>query len=157
MTNIQYKIGDATFPDSRGNKIIVHVCNDAGGWGRGFVLAISKRWPQPEMAYRRWYREREQNSFCLGAVQFARVESDIWVANMIGQHGLAREADRPPIRYEAVEAALLQVAEKGIELAATIHMPRIGCGLAGGKWGKIEPIILRTLCAKGVDVSVYDL
>jgi hypothetical protein len=31
---------------------IAHVCNDRGGWGKGFVMAISQRWPQPEMEYR---------------------------------------------------------------------------------------------------------
>jgi hypothetical protein len=36
-------------------------------------------------------------------------------------------------------------------------MPRIGCGLAGGTWDKIEPIIERTLLAKGIEVVVYDL
>ena len=25
-------------------------------------------------------------------------------------------------------------------LSASVHMPRIGCGLAGGKWEEIEPI-----------------
>jgi hypothetical protein len=35
-------------------------------------------------------------------------------------------------------------------------MPRIGCGLAGGKWEQIEPIIERTLLNKNVEVYVYD-
>ena len=35
-------------------------------------------------------------------------------------------------------------------------MPRIGCGLAGGSWETIEPIIARTLGAKGLKVVVYD-
>ena len=35
-------------------------------------------------------------------------------------------------------------------------MPRIGCGLAGGKWEEIEPIIERTLATAGVEVTVYD-
>jgi hypothetical protein len=35
-------------------------------------------------------------------------------------------------------------------------MPRIGCGLAGGKWEKIEAIIDRTLLAAGIGVTVYD-
>ena len=42
MTEINYLKGDATQPHSQGTKIIVHVCNDLGGWGKGFVLAISK-------------------------------------------------------------------------------------------------------------------
>ncbi|WP_261986759.1 hypothetical protein [Actinomadura sp. HBU206391] len=45
--------GDATSPQAKGPKIITHVCNDRGGWGKGFVLAISRRWPEPEREYRR--------------------------------------------------------------------------------------------------------
>jgi hypothetical protein len=36
-------------------------------------------------------------------------------------------------------------------------MPRIGAGLAGGKWDDIQPIIQDVLCSQGVDVYVYDL
>ena len=43
-----------------------------------------------------------------------------------------------------------------MELKATVHMPRIGCGLAGGTWDNIEPIIERTLCEADIEVSVYD-
>ena len=42
MTAIQYLTGDATAPTASGNKIIAHVCNDIGGWGKGFVLAPLK-------------------------------------------------------------------------------------------------------------------
>lgn len=36
-------------------------------------------------------------------------------------------------------------------------MPRIGYGLAGGRWEEIEPIILDELVSKGVEVTVYEL
>lgn len=52
MTGITYVRGDATAPRGEGVKLIVHCCNDPGGWGRGFVLALSRRWPEPEAAYR---------------------------------------------------------------------------------------------------------
>ncbi len=42
MTTIQYLKGDATSPQAKGTKIIAHICNDIGGWGKGFVLAVSK-------------------------------------------------------------------------------------------------------------------
>jgi hypothetical protein len=29
-------------------KLICHICNDLGGWGKGFVLALSRRWEGPE-------------------------------------------------------------------------------------------------------------
>jgi O-acetyl-ADP-ribose deacetylase (regulator of RNase III) len=137
-------------------KIICHICNDLGEWGRGFVLAISSRWEQPEKAYRAWHADRDQNDFGLGAVQFVQVEPNIWVANMIAQHGTKSEGDIPPIRYEAVAECLKKVAAKAAELSASVHMPRIGCGLAGGEWTKIEPLIVEALCQRGVAVSVYD-
>lgn len=43
MKTITYLKGDATNPQSEENKIIAHICNDIGGWGKGFVVAISKR------------------------------------------------------------------------------------------------------------------
>jgi hypothetical protein len=37
-TPIRFVRGDATSPRARGPKLIAHVCNDLGGWGKGFVL-----------------------------------------------------------------------------------------------------------------------
>src|SRR6478735_7875934 len=113
--SIIYLRGDATAPVGEGERIICHVCNDSGGWGKGFVLALSRRWAQPEEQYRAWYSERSQNDFGLGAVQFVQVEPTIWVANMIGQHGIKRGSSGPPIRYEAVALCLQQVAGKAAE------------------------------------------
>lgn len=154
MTSITYIAGDATQPQAKGVKIIAHVCNDLGRWGKGFVLAISKRWSQPEEEYRAWHRDR--NGFELGAVQFVQVEPYVWVANMIGQRGIKSGSKGPPIRYEAIETCLTHVTHKAQELSASVHMPRIGCGLAGGKWERIEPLIHSTLCAADVPVYVYD-
>ncbi|MFI2203484.1 Appr-1-p processing protein [Streptomyces sp. NPDC020192] len=69
MSGITYIRGDATVPLAKGTKVIAHVCNDIGGWGKGFVLALSRRWPEPERAYRAWHRDRARNDFALGAVQ----------------------------------------------------------------------------------------
>jgi hypothetical protein len=35
-------------------------------------------------------------------------------------------------------------------------MPRIGCGLAGGRWERIEPLIQHNLAERGIPVTVYD-
>ena len=61
-----------------------------------------------------------------------------------------------PVRYEAIEQCLTQLAIEAKSLNASVHMPRIGCGLAGGKWELIEPVIERTLSANDIDVYVYD-
>lgn len=157
MKIINYLVGDATKPQCEGNKIIAHICNDIGAWGKGFVLALSKLYPEPERAYRDWYAMREQNDFALGAVQFVAVSPEIVVANMIGQHGIRKTGGIPPIRYDAVKTALETVGQKALETNASVHLPRIGCGLAGGFWDKIEPLIEKQICNKGVMVFVYDL
>ena len=41
--SIRYVEGDATRPLGNDPCIVVHICNDFGAWGRGFVLAISGR------------------------------------------------------------------------------------------------------------------
>lgn len=151
---ISYLIGDATAPDGEAPGVIAHVCNDSGGWGKGFVLAISRRWPEPEAAYRRWARSSQ--NFELGMVQLVKVEDQLSVANMVAQHGYVSRANPVAIRYDALAKCLSKLASR-IEQATIIHMPRIGCGLAGGNWEKIEPLLEEHLALAGFDVRVYDL
>lgn len=154
-SKIKYINGDATEPIGNGNKIIVHVCNDIGKWGRGFVMALSRKWQAPRDEYRRWFKSKEE--FELGEVQFVQVEDAIWIANLIGQQNLTEDNfGKPPIRYEAVENGLNEVALKAKELNASVHMPRIGCGLAGGEWKLIKEIIMKTLIANDIPTTVYD-
>ncbi len=164
---INYIMGDATDPWIDGNKIIAHVCNDIGGWGRGFVLSLRERWPFAEQQYRRWHQEdhnmpgMEDSRFVLGNVQFVPVSSKdngkIIVANMIAQRDVVIDKDgRPPIRYDALSSCLRKVNEMAECIGnATVHMPRIGCGLAGGSWSEVEKIIAKEL--SGCEVYVYDM
>jgi len=144
-------------PKAAGSKIIAHICNDGGAWGKGFVLALSKISPAPERAYRKWYAERNRNDFALGALQFMSVSEDVTVANMIGQHGIRTIGGIPSIHYAAVETALETVGKK-----LSPKTPRFICrasaaASAGGSWREIELLIERQICALDVPVFVYDL
>lgn len=164
---IIYIKGDATQPRGDGPKILIHVCNDRGGWGRGFVVAISKRWGSPKDQYKKWFRETtdpDAGRFELGSVALVEVEPELWVANMIAQEGYGPSGDlqhRPPgdsstpIRYQSLKDCLTKVARAAREKGATIHAPRIGCGLAGGSWAKVEPLIQETMA--DLRVFIYDL
>ncbi len=149
---INYVKGDATAPQSEGVKIITHCCNNIGAWGAGFVLALSRRWPHVERAY------KKLRAYNLGDVQFVQADDNIVVANIIGQDGISDGFlyNKTPIRYPAIEAGLVRVATQArmYNPHASIHMPRMGCGLAGGTWDQMEPIIAKTL--DGLDVTVYD-
>ena len=58
--------------------------------------------------------------------------------------------------HHAEEEALARLADKALELGASVHMPRIGCGLAGGTWSRVEPLITERLVRRGIAVTVYD-
>lgn len=120
-------------------------------------MALSRRWPEPEREYRRWYRERADNDFGLGAVQFVKVDDDLQVANMVAQHGLRPTVAGPPIRYEALDRCLNILADQAAKDGATVHLPRIGAGLAGGDWGRIQEMIAAALSARFVRGTVYAL
>lgn len=157
MSKLEYVVGDATRPQANGVKILVHCVNNVGKWGRGFVVAISNRWEEPEAAYRKLFRDLGPNKFrnLLGQIQLVRVSSDIVVANLFGQDGVGR--DPKPIRYEALRKgceALSRIA-KAHPQEVVFCAPRLGCGLAGGDWETVEQILEQTL-ATDFRIIIYD-
>ncbi len=157
MNNITFLTGDATAPEGAGQKIIAHVCNNMGAWGAGFVMALSERWRQPQREYQLWASKSRDRLLRLGEVQFVRVSPDITVANIIGQHGTRPLGNLQPIRYEAMVQGLTLTAIRAIETNASVHAPRLGCGLAGGEWRVVEQLLRDAVCARGVPVFIYDL
>lgn len=157
MTSINFVIGDATRPQGEGPRIIAHCCNDVGAWGAGFVLAISRRWKSPEARYLSWAERTRPDALPLGEVQFVDVLDQIVIANIIGQRGCGYTDGVPPVRYDAIMRGFVRVAAEALRRRASVHMPRLGCGLAGGDWQTVEKIISDTLCAHDLQVTVYDL
>lgn len=148
---IKYVEGDATQPIGDGPKIIAHICNSKGAWGAGFVLAVTKAFgPGPSDMY----IDGIARGLKLGETQLVKLNRfpDITIANMMAQVLDYRQG--PNIRYEALEKCLKDVAAHAKEIGASVHGPRFGAGLAGGKWRIIEPIILDAL--KDVDITIYD-
>lgn len=151
---LKYVKGDATEPIGDGKKFIIHCCNDLGLWGAGFVLAISKKWKDPEIQYKSWF-ENQKNKFKLGSIQIVPVDNDISVVNMIGQSGVRNKSNPTPIKYDAIRKCLKQVAIAAKFNKASVHAPQFGSGLAGGDWGEIENIINEELIEKNIDVTIY--
>jgi len=171
---IQYIVGDATEPKLVGESnmgFLVHCCNDAGLWGAGFVLAVSKKWPDVGRAYGEWRDgvdtiHRTTGDFQLGEVQFVQVQPDLVVCNLIGQHAVAGSPNvhnqgGPPVRYEAIELGLAKIRLAMIGVAnmghtPTFHSPKFGADRAGGKWDLIENSINHTMGATGIASTVYE-
>lgn len=144
--------------------VIAHVVNDVGAWGAGFTAALSQRWPEPEAAYRRGYREKvapaSATPFTLGAATFVPVPSDTparwWVANVLAQRGLPT-AGRQPLDLDALPSGLAAVAAFAASQQASVVCPRLGAGLARGRWPAIVALLASQVVAAGVDVCVYTL
>ena len=146
---INYLKGDATKPQVvDGDRLIVHICNNRGGWGRGFVVAISNRWKEPEQEYRKNISEMR-----LGDIQIVQVEERLYVVNMIAQNGFRNMSNPVPLSYKALEKCMEKLKDELRNYNnPSLHMPRIGCGLAGGKWFEVVKLINIT-----ENIYVYDL
>ncbi len=149
--------GSALEPRGDGNKIVVHLVNDkTPNWGGGgFASAVRRHWPQVQEDFRDW-AEHQRSNLKLGSVRLCRVDDQLMVASVVAQHGYG-PSDKPRIRYTALRDGLRSVGKAAAVRGASIHMPRIGTGQAGGSWNIISDIIQETLVDEGLGVAVYDL
>jgi O-acetyl-ADP-ribose deacetylase (regulator of RNase III) len=76
---------------------------------------------------------------------------------MIAQRSLGMQNGIPAIRYEFLDVCLKKVADTCKKYGASVVGPKIGCGLAGGKWDKVEPLIIKNLCEQDIPVYIYEL
>lgn len=135
---INHDEGDATLAPGVRPAAIIHVCNDAGGWGAGFVLALSKRWALPEKVYR---KAAAGHVLALGMNQVVRLADGLWVVNMVAQRGWGKGGRA--VSYDALDECLSDVYTNVVPFTGVkrIHAPLIGAGLGGGDWGVIEAIL----------------
>ena len=153
---LKYMVGDATVPEAGGHRMIIHIVNDEGVWGGGFVSALGKRWPRSHTEYRRWYIARRD--FKLGNVLEVNLRSDTTIVHMMAQSGTEPDDEgNPPIRYEALEECLDKVAELANYSGSSVHGPKFGSGLAGGDWDEVEELIIECLIKKGINVTIYEI
>lgn len=154
---ITFLTGDATKPHGEGHRVIAHVVNDgATRWGgRGFANAVRRKWPQIQDDFRDWAESCQQNHR-LGETHACRADDEISVFSMIAQHGYGKSR-LPRIRYHHLAHSLSELCDFAKREDATVHMPRIGCGEAGGNWTIVQDLILENLSDHGISVTVYDL
>jgi O-acetyl-ADP-ribose deacetylase (regulator of RNase III) len=145
--------GDATEPRGNGLRIVAHVVNDkAATWGAGFARVVGRKWPLVQEDFKIW----AETHLRLGAAHLTAISDDVAVFHMVAQRGYG-PSPKPRIRYGALSACLRVLADVASDRGASVHIPRIGCGQAGGDWAVVSELIDEHLCRRGVAVSVYDL
>ncbi|MFB4359813.1 macro domain-containing protein [Pantoea sp. BS_8] len=153
---IHYHSGDASIPFKE-SVIILHVVNNLGKWGKGFVLSLSKRYPLAKEKY----LASSRIGYKMGDVQFIEVDTlnRVFVANMVAQEGIKksqRDAKRY-ISYEALEECLEIASDYALCNRLEVQMPMIGAGLGGGDWQVIIDIIKDKLTYKKIPCHILTL
>ena len=154
---ITFLKGDATCPTVEGKKIVAHVVNDATpNWGgHGFAQAVKTKWPAAQEAFRKWVQE-DPERLALGSLHIADVDPETAVASMVCQKGYG-PSPKLRLRYFALETCLRHLSQIAAERSASIHMPRVGSGQAGGSWFLVQELITNVLLSEKAPVFVYEL
>jgi hypothetical protein len=156
--SISYVAGDATTPRGSGPRLIAHVVNNqASRWApHSLAGQLAQTYPHAAFLFSTWVLD-DPTRLHLGNVHFADVPGqDLTVASMVAQHGYGPSAEMR-LSYEALGSCLRTVAEQAARLGASVHLPRIGTGQAGGRWPVVRELIDRTLCRHHIPVTVYTL
>jgi hypothetical protein len=153
---IEYVIGDATAPGGSGERVVAQIVNNrTPTWTPlGFPGAVKKKWPHAQADFHVWATNRE--NLTLGRTHHTEVKPGLHLMSMVAQAGFG-PSPVPRLRYEALRDCLRSVCEFAKERKASVHLPRIGAGQAGGSWPIIRDLIEEEIGWKGVKVLVYDL
>jgi hypothetical protein len=153
--------------DGSKNILVPHCCNDIGGWGTGFVVAISKFDKNAEMCYRSWYAGKPSEcllstakGFALGETQVVPCKLNTEIVNMVGQYRNISQGERVPVRYWAIARCMrwlaLRIKNRDV-IGTEIWAPKFCAGLARGNWDFIEALINEIWVAEGIPVTIYEL
>jgi O-acetyl-ADP-ribose deacetylase (regulator of RNase III) len=132
--------------------LIIHQCNCFNTMKSGIAPKIAKAFP--------WAKEADDltvrgDSDKLGT--FSLGIGKPLIVNLYGQYDWrGRQCGIVETNYNAIHVALTDIAE-GLTVdnfSGKIGIPKIGCGLGGGDWSIVKPIIEDTL--KDFDVYYYE-
>lgn len=177
MNKINYIEGDlfAGISNKSSNIMIPHVVNCKGAWGAGFVLPLTKYYPNARDEYIWWANGKgrtyvgnliteessyaELTSFEMGITQFCKVSDNVVVANMNAQ---TLGGGFRPLYYNYLSSCMDKVAQHcedgycvdgGYEIVA----PLFGSGLSQGDWNIVEELITDCWLRKNINVTIYYL
>lgn len=114
--------------------VIVHGCNCFNQMGAGIAAQISKEFP---LAYEIDKKTQRGDRGKLGKYSSAKLDSGLTVVNAYTQYDYGSKGQH--VDYEAMREVFKRIKQDFS--GQRIGYPKIGAGLAGGDWEKIERII----------------
>ena len=139
-------------------KLIAHGVNCQGVMGSGVARALFLKWPQVRNEYLNLHEEcnkKDPEEF-LGWTQPVFVGEGKIIVNCWTQQNYGASSNQVYLSYNALRQCLHDLRDLAINYGIkNIAIPRIGCGLAGGDWGKVKPMVEEILF--DLNVKVYYL
>ncbi len=131
--------------------IIAHGVNCRGAFGSGIAGIVAKLYPRARRLYIHKYKAK---GWKLGDVQFVAQNDGKCIANCATQldFGYMKVCNA---NYPAIRACMESVKDFAKGKKATIALPKIGAGLAGGDWSIIKVILEEVF--SDYDATVYYL
>lgn len=156
--NLTFVTADLLTDIGEGPIIFAHVVSDSvRGWSRfGVAGSLGKAFPDFAGAYRAWTLS-DSAHLTLGNVHFVeRVIQgrSVTVASIVAQAGFGR-ASHDRLQYDALDTAFQKICQEAKKQSATVHVPRLGAGQAGGRWDRVEDLLLADLTRHEVQVVVH--
>ncbi len=152
---IRYVHGNVLDPKNGGRKIVCQLVNDkATKWGGGVARKAATRFPEAEKNFSQEIIKIPKAER-LGKVIFVEAEAYLEIASIIAQEGFGKSLF-PRIRYASLQHCLEVISKRAIHTQASIHMPRIGTGVAGGDWNIIQELLDDILVRSGIIITIYD-
>jgi O-acetyl-ADP-ribose deacetylase (regulator of RNase III) len=112
--------------------VILHQVNIEGIMGAGLARQIAKKWPEVELAYKKYC---DDFTNILGDCLVVHAAPNIYVANIFGQSLTVKHPNIIPTNYNAVETALRSFTTKPTIKGRQVYVPYLmGCALGGGDW-----------------------
>lgn len=124
--------------------ILCHQTNYDGVMGGGIAYAIWDKLLtyQHKKNYVNFCRDNGKDS--LGYVQFLFLKTDLIIANCFSQNGFNEpDASGSITNYEAMRGCFIKVRDFSLQKKLPlVFIPYgMGCGIAGGDWGRVRRII----------------
>jgi O-acetyl-ADP-ribose deacetylase (regulator of RNase III) len=152
---MEYVKGDLVAMAKEGNfQVIVHGCNCHNTMGKGIAKSIRKEWPE---AYKADCATKCGDKSKLGTFSFSTpLGMGMHIINAYTQFNYWSEGGGKEdlFEYEALSSILKELKKQLGGQGLKFGLPKIGAGLAGGDWVRIEGIIESEL--KGEDVTIVE-
>lgn len=161
-SRLSFVTGDITDVDAPDAPVLIaHVVSDsARAWSRrGVAASLARAYPRAATVFRSWAVAAPVN-LELGHVHHVDLVGDhgrqLTIASMVAQRGYGPGV-ATRLQYDALRTCLDIVGSLAAARSASVHLPRIGAGQAGGRWDLIEADIVSQIIARDVPVTVHTL